>query len=204
MNFLAHLYLSGNRPEVLVGNFIADSVTSQMRPDFSSGIQKGVLLHQAIDAYTDRHPLVEQSKARLRPRYHKYSGVIVDIFYDHFLASQWSDYSSVSLRDYADNIYLILNRNLHLFPERPKKFYSYMQKKDALFLYSGIPGIQMVMQGMSQRSRFASGMETCTEELVAHYAAFNTEFREFFPQLMQMSESFLEDYRETPVLPDNL
>ncbi len=196
MNFLAHLYLSGNDPEVTVGNFIADSVRAKMRAGFSPGIQKGISLHHAIDSFTDKHPLVEQSKERLRGRYHKYSGVIVDVFYDHFLASQWADYSTVSLRDYADETYLILQRNFHLFPERPKQFYAYMIQKDALVLYSKTEGVEKVMRGMSQRARFDSGMQTCTEELIAYYGEFNREFREFFPQLKDMSAAFLSDYRD--------
>ena len=194
MNFLAHLYLSGSNPEVIVGNFIADSVRAKMRAGFSSGIQQGILLHHAIDSFTDKHPLVEQSKQRLRSRYHKYSGVIVDVFYDHFLASQWNDYSTISLREYADATYELLHKNFHLFPDRPKQFYGYMIQKDALFLYSKVEGVAKVMQGMSQRARFDSGMHTCTEELIAHYTEFNKEFREFFPQLMHMSASFLKDH----------
>jgi acyl carrier protein phosphodiesterase len=196
MNFLAHLYLSGSQPEVIVGNFIADSVTTRMRGGFSPGIQKGILLHQAIDTYTDSHPLVEQSKARLRDRYHKYSGVIVDIFYDHFLAAQWTDYSTISLREYADGIYALLYKNLDLFPERPRRFYEYLKQKDALMLYSEVPGITKVMQGMSRRATFDSGMQTSTEELNEYYGAFHDEFREFFPELKRMSESFLKEYKE--------
>ena len=92
MNFLAHLFLSGEPGELMVGNFIADSVKGNAMNDFSEGIQKGIILHRAIDTFTDSHNEMQKSKERLRPRYKKYAPVITDIFYDHFLAVNWQDY----------------------------------------------------------------------------------------------------------------
>ncbi len=93
MNFLAHLYLSGNDEQLMIGNFIADSVKGSSYKNFPDGIKRGILLHRAIDFYSDNHSVFLKSVERLRPNYHKYAGVIVDIFFDHFLAKNWKEYS---------------------------------------------------------------------------------------------------------------
>ena len=185
MNFLAHLFLSGEPSEQMVGNFIADSVKGSVTDNFSEEIQKGIKLHRAIDTFTDSHPEMLKSKERLRPRYKKYAPVITDIFYDHFLATHWQDYSIISLRDYTNQVYKYLEKYHAIFPERSQQFYNYMIKYDILFAYTKIEGIEKVMQGMSHRAHFISGMETATEELVKNYADFKAEFKLFFPDLQQ-------------------
>ncbi len=185
MNFLAHIFLSGEPGEVMVGNFIADSVKGSEMTKFSLGIQEGIRLHRAIDTYTDNHAVTLKSKIRLRERYGKYSPVVADIFYDHFLATHWEDYSNISLRMYADQIYKFLQTHYAIFPERSKQFFNYMTKYDILFAYSKIEGIDKVMQGMSRRAKFESGMETAAEALLHGYEDYKTEFREFFPELQE-------------------
>jgi len=185
MNFLAHLFLSGEPGELMVGNFIADSVKGSATDNFSEEIQKGIKLHRAIDTFTDNHAEMLKSKERLRPRYKKYAPVITDIFYDHFLATHWQDYSTISLRDYTNQVYKFLEKYHAIFPERSQQFYNYMIKYDILFAYTKIEGIEKVMQGMSRRAHFISGMETATEELVKDYDSYKAEFKLFFPDLQK-------------------
>src|ERR1035437_8952080 len=116
MNFLAHLYLSGSDEQLMIGNFIADSVKGSSFKNYSEGIAKGILLHRAIDFYSDNHPVFLQSVIRLRPNYRKYAGVMVDIFYDHFLAKNWKDYSEKSLVQYADEVHSLMMKNIFLMP----------------------------------------------------------------------------------------
>jgi acyl carrier protein phosphodiesterase len=191
MNFLAHLYLSGGNTDLLIGNFIGDSVTSRMRVLLAPEIQRGVLLHQAIDTFTDSHPVVRKSKERLRPRYRKYASVIVDVFYDHFLAKHWSKYSNKSLRSFADETYDFLEEHKNTFPPRSLHFYQYMRQTDVLVLYATVAGIDRVMKGMAHRASFESGMETCAEELQMHYIEFEKEFQLFFPDLVAEAAAFL-------------
>ena len=169
----------------MVGNFIADSVKGSAVDNYNEGIQQGIKLHRIIDMYTDNHPEMLKSKERLRPRYKKYAPVITDIFYDHFLASNWQNYSNSTLRDYTNEVYKYLEEHYNIFPERSKQFYNYMMKYDILFAYTKIEGIERVMQGMSRRASFTSGMETAAEELQKDYEMYQKEFRAFFPDLQK-------------------
>ena len=183
MNFLAHLYLSGNSEGLLIGNFIADSVKGKAYENYNQEIQKGILLHRKIDTFTDSHPIVSQSKQRLHSRYHKYSPVVVDIFYDHFLAVKWNNYSTVSLNEFAENSYRLMNTNFEILPEKVKFMLPYMIKGNWLVNYSNVEGIRKTLTGMSRRTSFNSGMETATEILVQHYSLFENEFELFFEEL---------------------
>ncbi len=185
MNYLAHLYLSGDSEALLIGNFIGDSVRGVQLSSYSEGIRNGVLLHRKIDTFTDAHPIVEESKKRLREKYRKYAGVIVDIYYDHFLARDWANYSAVPLKEYASHAYAIIRENHHLLPEKAKMFFHYMQSRDILNAYASMEGVEKVLYGMSRRASFNSGMEKAAKDLQVHYRSFEEEFRLFFPELKQ-------------------
>jgi len=93
MNFLAHLYLSCDNEDLMIGNFIADFIRNKEVKDYSPEIQKGIFLHRQIDTYTDLHPMVKKGTHRLQKYHRKYSPVIVDVFYDYLLANNWERYS---------------------------------------------------------------------------------------------------------------
>jgi acyl carrier protein phosphodiesterase len=185
MNFLAHIFLSGPPGEVMVGNFMADSVRGNMVKKYSPEIQQGIKMHRAIDTFTDAHDVVLKSKERLRSHFGKYAPVVADVYYDHFLALHWKDFSEISLKQYTNEIYTFLEKHYSVFPERTKRFYEYMVKYDILFSYSKIEGIDRVMKGMSRRARFESGMERAADELVSNYESYKSEFHLFFPEIQQ-------------------
>lgn len=192
VNYLAHLYLSGNDTEVILGNFMADHLKgSERHQQRAEGIQKGIALHRHIDHYTDSHPIVAQSKGRVREAFGKYAPVIVDVFYDHFLAARWETYHPEPLDQFTQNAYHLLQKHAHHLPAGAQHMLPYMVKHDWLNGYAVIPGLQRVMEGMSRRSSFASGMENAPAFLEAHYHAFGNEFALFFPELRQSTEAFL-------------
>lgn len=192
MNFLAHLYLSADNPEIQLGNFIGDFVRGRdLSSRFSKNIVRGIELHRTIDEFTDRHPIVKQSKDRLRPKYRHYAPVIVDIFYDHFLAVNWSLYHSQLLPDFADSCYDYLQKNIDVLPEQAKWMLPHMVRCNWLVNYGKIEGIQQALSGMTRRSKFDSKMNESTVELIEFYADFNNEFKLFFPELEQHASEFL-------------
>lgn len=183
MNFLAHIHLSGDDHELMVGNFIADGIRGYPIHVFSERIQSGIQLHRSIDDFTDHHPMWKQSKNRLFGKYGHYSAVLVDLFYDHFLAAKWNDYHSVELKDYVQNTYDILDQYHEVFPPKMKKLLPPMKQYNWLLNYGNFDGLQQVLNGMSYRAKFESKMEEAMVELKRHYVEFSREFREFYPEL---------------------
>jgi acyl carrier protein phosphodiesterase len=196
MNFLAHLYLSGNDEKVMVGNFIGDFVKGrQSMAHFEQAIIKGIELHRSIDEFTDSHTVVQQSKNRLRPKYRHYSGVIVDIFYDHFLARHWSDYHTMLLPDYADFCYGVIQKHQAVLPAEVQFMMPHMIRGNWLANYARLDGIQRALQGMSRRTSFDSKMDESIAELKEHYDLFYQEFAEFFDALRSHCGQWLLDHR---------
>jgi acyl carrier protein phosphodiesterase len=185
MNFLAHLYLSGDNKELMIGNFIADHVKGKDGLNYPEEIKKGIELHKQIDFFTDNHSIVEISKARIRSTQHKYSPVVVDIFYDHFLAANWKRYSELSLETFAENFFKTIILFEKYIPERTKKMLPYMQQQNWLVKYASLAGLQKVLTGMSNRASFENKMHTALEDLEKNYSLFEKEFFEFFNELEQ-------------------
>lgn len=192
MNFLAHLYLSGNDENIMIGNFIADHIKGNHFSNYNDGIIKGIKLHRLIDTFTDSHPVVEESKKRLRPHFHKYSPVIVDVFYDHFLAKNWNEYHSETLEKYVDNVYSLLKRNENILPEKTKIMITHMIQFNWLKGYETLEGINRALTGMSRRAKFESKMDEATAFLEKDFEFYENEFEEFFPQLKKYSSIQLE------------
>jgi len=187
MNFLAHIYLSGNNELITIGNFMADGIRGNKYTSYPIEIQIGILLHREIDTFTDAHPIVRQSTKRLHENYSHYSGVIVDILYDHFLAKNWSTYSEVPLDIYVQNFYEIINKHFDILPERTQYMMPYMIEDNWLLNYSKIDGIQGVLDGMNRRTKYVSGMNKATVELKKYYKEFEAEFTAFFEELIEFS-----------------
>ncbi len=183
MNFLAHLYLSKNNKNILIGNFIADAIKGNKYIKYSKEIQTGILLHREIDTYTDNHPIVKKSKHRLNKRYRHYNGVIVDILYDHYLAKTWNNYSEIPLDIYAENIYSFLNEHFESFPEKIQYMLPFMIEYNWLVSYSTIEGIGLVLDGMNRRTKGVSKMNLAIDDLKKYYEEFEADFTLFFKDL---------------------
>jgi acyl carrier protein phosphodiesterase len=192
MNFLAHLYLSGDSPKVMVGNFMGDFVKGKnLTERFDAEIVKGITLHREIDWFTDTHALVKQSKDKLRSKYRHYSGVIVDVFYDHFLASNWSRYSYQPLGEFATQCYATIKLHEIILPEDARHMLPYMVNGNWLVNYSKLEGIQRALSGMARRARFESKMEESAVDLKENYESFQKEFEIFFPELKAHCETWI-------------
>lgn len=193
MNFLAHIYLSGDNDLVTIGNFIADGIKGNDYKNFNKEFQIGILLHRHIDTFTDAHETVRQSTKRLHEKYGHYSGVIVDILYDHFLAKNWHFYSDSPLNDYAENFYNSLEEYYDLLPIGIQKMMPFMLADNWLLSYASIDGITRVLEGMNRRTKNRSGMHEAVNELELFYNEFETEFTSFFEELIISSNQKLKE-----------
>jgi len=188
MNFLAHLYLSKNNNNILIGNFIADAVKGNKFENYSTEIKAGILLHREIDNYTDTHSIVRKSKRRLHERYNHYDGVIIDILYDHYLAKNWYNYSEIPLDVYAKNVYSFLEKNAAIFPDKIQKILPYMIEYNWLEAYASTDGIAQILKGMNKRTKGVSKMDLAIEDLKLYYNELEDDFTSFFKDLEQFTE----------------
>lgn len=187
MNFLAHIYLSFGNDEITIGNFIADSIRGNRHKHLPINVQKGIMLHRAIDTFTDAHPTVRKSTKRLHKNYSHYSGVIVDIFYDHFLAKNWKQYSDTPLDVFVEQFYDLLEENYTILPDGVKRMMPYMISDNWIYNYSNLDGISRVLSGMNRRTKNKSKMNLAILDLETHYLDFEKEFSVFFDELQTYS-----------------
>lgn len=188
MNFLAHIYLSFGDDDVTIGNFIADSIRGNKYTHLPERVQKGILLHRDIDTYTDAHDIPKQSSKRLHKNYSHYSRVIVDIFYDHFLAKNWVTYSDEPLDIFVENFYDLLEDNYSILPQGTKRMMPYMIANNWIYNYKNMEGIGRVLSGMNRRTKNKSKMNFAILDLEEHYEAFEEEFTAFFEELIIFSK----------------
>lgn len=186
MNFLAHIYLSGENELLKIGNFMADGIRGKDYLHFHPEIQKGVLLHRLIDTFTDAHPVYRQSKHRLHEKYGHYSGVIMDIFYDHFLAKNWSKYHQQDLKTFADVFYQSLQNNYDQLTEKTKKMMPYMIARNWFVSYATVEGLEMILFQMDYRTKHRANMQEAIKELLQFQNEFENEFIIFFQELIDL------------------
>lgn len=189
MNYLAHIYLSGESEEITVGNFIGDFVKGNRHQQFPQQVAYGILLHRRIDSFTDQHPAVRQCIQLLRPGYGKYAGIVADLFFDHFLAFNWKDYSVESLRQFTKNAHTIFLSNFGLLPPRVKQFLPFLIYHKRLESYARQENMLTVLEIMSRHTSLPPNGQWAMQMLSQEYQQFEALFRSFFPELIDYVES---------------
>jgi acyl carrier protein phosphodiesterase len=184
MNFLAHIYLSGNSDEMLAGNFIGDYVKGKAYLQYPGDIRRGILLHRDIDSFTDTHEATKECKNYVSSKYGLYSGIIVDIFYDHFLATNWTKYSPITLSEFAKRKYAILKQYFEIYPKDVKLFFPYFLRSNWLETYSSTSGIGSVLRRMSFRTSIPDHAGFAVEKLRENNEELKFLFFSFFDEIM--------------------
>ena len=193
MNFLAHLYLSQDNTNIMIGNFIADHIRGNKYEEYSKEIQRGIFLHREIDTFTDNHQIVRKSKRRLHQRYGHYNGVIIDIFFDYFLAKNWAKFSAIPFDIYTDGINTFFNKMASELPVKSQNFIKYMVEYNILFNYQYQEGIEKVLHGMNHRTKGKSQMNLAIEDLKNLEKEFEIDFTHFFTDLEKFISKKLEN-----------
>lgn len=180
MNFLAHAYLSFGNKEILIGNMISDFVKGRTQYDFIQGIQKGIVLHRRIDDYTDTHGAVRQAKEYFRPAYRLYSGPIIDILFDHFLAKDSKQFLPLRLDDFTLNVYQAIDEYASHLPLRFVPVFTYMQSENWLLNYQYKEGIAKSIRGLVRRSSYLADSATAIDLFHEHYNELEECYHQFF------------------------
>ncbi|RKD86180.1 acyl carrier protein phosphodiesterase [Mangrovibacterium diazotrophicum] len=188
MNYLAHLYLSGESDEMMLGNFIGDYVKGQQYLRYSEDVQKGILLHRAIDSFTDTHPVVKEAADFFRPAYGRYSGIVTDVIFDHFLAKYWREYSPYTLRQFAKHVHAVLLSNFFQLPNRVKGFLPFLIQHKRLESYAQLDGIQQSLHIMAHRTSLPDHTNEAIAVLERNFAELKELFERFFEELVLHAE----------------
>ena len=189
MNYLAHLYLSDGTDESLLGSLLGDFVKGDDYTTYSAGIGQAILIHRRIDAYGNAHPIYRRSKARLDASFRHTKGILIDLFYDHFLARDWDSYADESLADFTRQVYVILNAHKQILPSRLQAILPRMTADDWLKSYREMANIERALEGLSIRLGRENRLHRGVEELLVNYAGLEVDFRDFFPQLVDHAVS---------------
>ncbi|MEP6486865.1 ACP phosphodiesterase [Microcoleus vaginatus GB2-A3] len=185
MNYLAHLFLSEGTPESLIGNLLGDFVKGTAVNLYPEEIRKGIDLHRKVDSYTDSHAIVRSSKSLVSSQRRRFAGVLIDVFYDHFLAKNWLEYSEIPLRDFSQDVYKILQDNRDILPDSLQRVLPTIIARDLLSSYQEIAEIGITLTRMSARLKRTNNLASGIEDLTANYQRLESDFRDFFPDLIK-------------------
>jgi len=194
MNFLAHLVLSPKETDFISGNIAADFLRGPDRKFVSKGVQSGISMHQFVDQFTDTHVLVKTSKDRVRNHFRLLSGVLIDVFYDHFLAKDFELIANISLEEFCEYIYVTLEKNTSELPPRLQQFVPVMIRENILFSYRKLAGIQTALTRINIRITKKFSVRLAMAILNDMYDFFESDFRHYFPCLINITESYRKDY----------
>lgn len=189
MNYLSHIYLSGDSEEIQLGNFIGDFVKGQQFMRFPPNVAKGIQLHRQIDLFTDSHISVKECIRKLRPGFGKYSGIVIDIFLDHFLAVSWHHYSYEKLPSFTKKFHSVLLSNFFQLPIQVKMFLPFLIQNKRLQSYISFDGIEKTLSIMVSHTSLPSETEFAMKILENEYEFFNRAFNQFFPEMIHFVEA---------------
>lgn len=183
MNFLAHIYLSGNQEEILVGNFMGDYVKGRNYQNYPEKVSQGILLHRRIDQFTDQHPVTRESRSHIIKYYRKYSGIVIDILYDYLLAKSWERYCDVPLPHFVNNAFTLLKKHYEILPQGIKNWFPNFIRNNWLMSYSTLSGVEIVLHRMSSRTTLPEYTDVAIEIFEEKSEEFMHEFNRFFPDI---------------------
>lgn len=194
MNYLAHAYLSFEEPGILVGNMISDFVKGKKKFDYPDKIQQGIALHREIDRFTDIHSATKAAKHIFNEAYGLYSGAIMDVVYDHFLALDKNEFTDEGLKKFTINTYETLDGFTEFFPEKFGMMYPYMKMHNWLYNYKYPQGIQKSLAGLVRRAKYIEESDTAYLLFTTHYEDLKKLYELFFPELKAMTQHFLKQF----------
>lgn len=193
MNYLAHAYLSFNQPAVLAGNLISDFVKGKQHLNYPDEVRRGILLHRAIDAFTDEHAATREAKNIFKPHYRLYSAAFIDVSYDHFLANDWQQFTNDdSLSEFSQQVYSSLDNYLEVFPEQFRLMYPYMKQQNWLYNYRNMLGIKRSFAGVVRRAAYLTESQTAFKLFEDNYHRLQQYYDDFFPALRQYAFDTLQ------------
>lgn len=191
MNILFHMFLSGHDEQLMVGNFMGDFVKGPLDATFAPRIRQGLQLHRKIDSFAQRNASFQASRLRLSPFFGLYRGVLVDLFYDHFLALEWRHCSGEAFDTYLTASRDIVDRYLPIMPQRLQEFVPVIFD-ELLPSYATITGIDAALKRMSRRLRRENPLGGGADELVLHYNDLKSDYERFKTAVQMFTTEYID------------
>ncbi|MHC1681435.1 MAG: ACP phosphodiesterase [Clostridiaceae bacterium] len=190
MNYLAHIYLADNNEKSMLGNFLGDFVNKSLEDNYETEIKNGIFMHRKLDSFTDSNPIFLESKKRISSGNRRFAGVLIDMFYDHFLAKNWAEYSKIPLEEFVSNFYDILERYNYCLPDKLTRRMSYLVEENWLLSYKEIDGIKVGIDRIANRfAKTNHPLIDPIDELIRNYNSLEDDFKRFFPLAMEFAQS---------------
>jgi acyl carrier protein phosphodiesterase len=187
MNYLAHLYLSEPAEDAWLGSLLGDFVKGPLDGRYGASITRAIALHRKIDSFTDAHSVVLRSKSRVSPRRRRYAGIMIDMFYDHFLAKYWREFHGEPIGVFTGRIYRLLDERRALLPDRLQAMAPNMARSDWLASYAHVGSIRSALDRMGGRLKGENRLLDSADELIEHYGDLEKDFRAFMPDVMRFA-----------------
>jgi acyl carrier protein phosphodiesterase len=188
VNFLAHLLLSGDHPEWIVGGFLGDFVKGRLKGHYPADVEAGIQLHRKIDQFTDQHPLLKECHLLFTPELRRYSSIITDISFDHFLARHWARYNNRELTEFNTLVLAVLKNPSVTLPDNAQLFLERMVSRDLLLQYRLPEVIPRVLQRTAQRLSRPNPLAQSGEQFIEQYDLIEAVFFDFFPELEEFAQ----------------
>ncbi len=185
MNHLAHLYLSGSQPEILLGNFIADFLTPVQQRALPDELQQGLRLHLLIDKTVDTNMMFKKSVALLRSTQGKYAPVVADIFYDYLLVEEWSQFTICPYIKFKSKIYAQLG--FHTSWSLPIVVHSRIDRmldNDFLRSYESREHIPHTFSFLKKRVKFENQFDHALRDFNTSHETLLIHFNQVFPTII--------------------
>ncbi|TKG88626.1 DUF479 domain-containing protein [Puteibacter caeruleilacunae] len=203
MNYLAHIFLSGNNEQIRIGNFIGDHVKGNQYQQYAQDISTGIVLHRQIDSYTDQHPDFLKVKRFFRDEYSHYAGIVTDVLFDHLLASNWNKYCDQSLADYLQEFYDSLNRHMDILPARIQEISQKIQISNRIYTYKTVEGLKETLTIMSRYTSLPPYSEKAIEIFKHNYQEIFHYFTCFFNDIYRFTYDFLTNPKNSSQKAEN-
>ena len=191
MNYLFHLYLSGDDPDILTGNFMGDFVKGRLDDSYPPRLRSGIELHRSIDSFAQKEPHFTRSRLRLSPEFGLYRGILVDLFYDHFLAVSWDELHEEPLDRYLKRARNMVEGNRSRLPERLRGLLPVIFE-EMIPSYLTIEGVATALSRMSGRISRTNPLAEGGRELTRHYGALQEDFHGFLPAVGTLAARSME------------
>lgn len=185
MNYLGHIYLSGNDTRLMCSNIFGDFVKGN-KNDFADWILEGIQLHREIDYFTDNHQAVKEILPLLRTALPKVAPIAIDIYFDHLLAQNWTTHHPQDFESYTSRVFIDFEQLKLEFPLQFQTFIGYFISRKWITYYPYYDGLERLSQGVSTKLSFPNTLSTAPQIFIEHKELINTTF-----------ETFIEDARNT-------